>query len=832
MLLLIGVLTFLYIKTQEHDVEKHHEIILSIQQLSHQDALLNESILELRADRFSNYDSITQQNKIIKGYMDWLQSEDSGIYGELSTDMDKAIDDTALYFTTKEALIEKFKSHNGILKNSMYYLPNAIEKSQRISSQSANHGDMNHLLREILLFNTWPNDQNKSIAAMYIDVLQSTEKKDLIEISKHASTIIQHRLDVKSVIDELFKLPTAKGVDTIYKIYSNHNSNVIRISSRYRTAMYGMALIMLFYLLQLFITLRRTMRHLEDSLSEVEFQRGALDEHAIVASLDADGTLNYVNDKFVEVSGFTKEEVVGQSWSILGFDTNSASDSSDMWPTLTTGNCWTGEIKNKKKQGQHYWVDATIVPFIDKMNNPIRYVALLTDITERKQNEERIYNLAHYDGLTKLPNRAFFLEELEKSMAETIQSNGKLAVLFLDLDNFKMINDTMGHASGDELLTIVGDHLRSSVPQSDTVSRLGGDEFTITLRNIQSISDIETIIDRIMLITKKSISLGQKDIAVSTSIGVSVYPDDASDRSTLLKNADIAMYKAKSDGKNTYRFFSKELIMENTERHSIENELRLAIKNQEFELYYQPQVIAESGEISAVEALIRWNHPEKGLIPPDDFIPILEDSGLITEVGKWVVFKACAQLVEWQRTGFNIRVAINVSAHQVRDMYLVDLLKQLLAVHPIKPSSLELELTESCFLHNTDCSISVFTALSDLGIKLSLDDFGTGYSSLNHLKQLPIDALKIDRSFIKDLPDDEHDLTIATTIIAMARNMNLKVVAEGVETAEQFSFLNDCGCDYLQGYYISKPLPAEALQSVLQENRAMCADDKIVRIAQ
>ena len=831
MLSSIGVLTFLFIKMQEHDVKKHHDIILSIQQLTHQDALLNQTILEYRADRFSNYDSITKQNKKITYYLDWLKSEDSGLYGELSSELNKAIDTAEKDFNTKIELIERFKSHNGILKNSMYYLPRAIASSQQDLDTTTYNSDLNHLLREILLFNSWPNQLNEDIASMYIAKLHKSQESKLMEISRHAETTIKHRILIQDVVDELFELPTTENVDEIYKLYSEHNAEIIESASRYRIAMYAMALILLFYMLQIFNTLRRTMQNLEDSLSEVAFQKDALDEHSIVVSMSPDGIVNYVNDKFVETSKYSKQEIVGKSWSILDPDTYANSNFNDMWNALTDGNCWTGEIKHKKKQGGYYWADATIVPFIDKMNNPIRYVALLTDITERKRNEERIYNLAHYDGLTKLPNRAFFLNNLDESLTLATNTNNKLAVLFLDLDNFKMINDTMGHASGDELLILVANHLRSSIRENDNVARLGGDEFTIILRDIESHDDIEAAVERIMSITKRSVTIGKKDIVISPSIGISVFPDDAIDKDTLLKNADIAMYQAKADGKNNYKFFSEELKMKNSERHLLENELRVALKRNQFELYYQPQITAASGEICAVEALIRWNHPEKGLIPPDNFIPILEDSGLIVDVGKWVLMKACAQLVAWKAQGYNLRMAVNISAHQLRDDHLVGLIKQLLKLQPIDPKDLELELTESSFLHNTDYSLSVLTALSDLGISLSLDDFGTGYSSLSHLKKLPIDSLKIDRSFVNDLPHDENDLAIATTIIAMAKNLNHSVVAEGVETAEQFAFLNDCGVEYLQGYYFSKPLPAAEIQATLEENRVIHSDNSVVRLA-
>jgi len=489
------------------------------------------------------------------------------------------------------------------------------------------------------------------------------------------------------------------------------------------------------------------------------------------------------------------------------------------------------KIKKDKKDGSHYWVDATVVPFMNKENNPVRYVALQTDITEKKLAEERIFHLAHYDDLTGLPNRAFFLDKINYKLQKVSESRKKMAVLFLDLDNFKLINDTMGHDSGDELLKIVARHLRSSVRESDIVSRLGGDEFTIALPNIESKEEIEVVAEKILSITNDTVLLGHKEITISSSIGVSVFPDDAKDVESLLKYADIAMYRAKSDGKNKVEFFTDELMSENLERHTLENELRQAIQNNEFELYYQPQVITESGEIRAVEALIRWNHPVKGLIPPFTFIPVLEDSGLITEVGKWVLTEACTQLVALKELGFNLRMSVNISANQLRDDHLLEYIPQILNFRSIEPKELELEITETSLLQNTDRTITLLNALSGIGVGLSLDDFGTGYSSLSYLKKLPIDTLKIDRSFVRDIPNDQHDTAIVTTIIAMARTLDLKVVAEGVETEEQLNFLQENGCDILQGYYFSKPVNAEDLKQALYENRDFYNQKTNIRIA-
>ncbi len=815
---LISVLTFFYIKTQELDVVKQHEVIVTLQQLSLQDSLLNESVLDFKADRFSNYDPITEHNNIIINIISWLKSEKLELYGNLNFDFNSAVDQTEHVFLNKMALIEKFKSHNGILKNSLYYLPTAIDLILSDPNYARYHTDLNLLLREILLFNSKATESNRTAASAKIEKLKKSSLNSIIQISQHADTILSQHIKLQNVIDRMFDLSTKQSIDTIYQLYIEHNTRLSRTASLYRAAMYAFALLLLLYVSQLFLTLSRTMRKLEDSLNEVAFQKNALDKHAIVASISSDGIVDYVNDKFVEISQFPKEEVIGQPWGVFLREAQIGNNHGNMQSALAAGEQWTDEFKNRKKDGDHYWVDANIFPFMDKTGKPIRYVALFTDITERKLDEERIFDLAHNDSLTGLPNRASFMQKLESALSFARTKDKKIAILFLDLDNFKLINDTMGHGTGDELLEIFADHLRKCVSQTDVVSRLGGDEFTIALCNIQSKEEIESVVSRITEITKRSVRLKKKDIVISNSIGISVFPDDGNDIETLLQNADIAMYKAKSDGKNKYMFFSHELKTINMERHVIENDLRAAIRNKQFELHYQPQIESETGHLYAVEALIRWNHPEKGRVPPDQFIPILEDSGLINEVGKWVINEAISQLIAWKKLGFSLRMAVNVSAYQVRDNHLVEFISQLLKSEAIEAHELEMELTESSLLQDTDNSISILSALSDLGISLSLDDFGTGFSSLSYLKKFPIDSLKIDRSFISDLPNNQHDMTIATTILAMAKSLDLTVIAEGVETAEQLDFLRKNGCDYLQGYYISKPLPANELLIFLSES--------------
>jgi len=551
----IAVLTFLFFKTKIADADKYHELVLEIQNLSYQDSLVNESILKLNTDLFANYDSLASQSRKIKNRLDRLKYTHPELHSQQSTDIVRAINEAEEQFESKLLLVERFKSHNGVLKNSLYYLPTAVQDSLKNSDNKIFYSDLSHLLRTILLFNTRPTDQYMDQATMYIEKIKKSEQPDLQEIALHAANIIKQRNKLLNIIDSLFAVPAKQSVDNIYHSYSSHYATKVKSATRYRIAMYVMGLVLVMYMLHLFLSLRRTMRSLENTLGEVAFQKNALDESAIVASVNTEGVIDYVNEKFCRISQFTKNELIGQPREILMDGFHTVNDIPEIWTQCARGESWTGELNKQKKDGTDYWVEATIVPFLDKDMVPVKYVALLTDITDRKLVEEKNYHLAHYDFLTKLPNRILYTSTIENALPSAIESESKVAILFIDLDNFKQINDTMGHATGDELLKFVADHLSCSIKDSDIVSRLGGDEFTIGLFNLKSSHDVELVVENIMSITKVPVLIDQKSITVSFSVGVSMFPDHANDVSTLLKTADLAMYKAKSEGKNKCVYF-------------------------------------------------------------------------------------------------------------------------------------------------------------------------------------------------------------------------------------------------------------------------------------
>lgn len=472
----------------------------------------------------------------------------------------------------------------------------------------------------------------------------------------------------------------------------------------------------------------------------------------------------------------------------------------------------------------------------DAQGNVVSMHGTVQDITARINAEEKIRFLAHYDSLTGLPNRQLFLEYVSQAIFTAQRDNSKVALLYLDLDRFKRINDTLGHSAGDKLLKEIANCLGDSVRSSDiiakasftkkpgvTLSRLGGDEFTILLTALAEEEHAARVAHRILELLSHPVRIAGQEVYVSGSIGISIFPSDGDDVDTLLRNADVAMYHAKENGRNTFQFFSEQMNNRAMERLNIETALKKGLERNELILYYQPQIDLRTGELAGLEALVRWLHPEMGLVPPSMFIPIAEESGLIVAVGEWVMFEACRQVRQWQDEGLTpIRMAVNISGLQFKQQSLIPVVQQALRQSGIEARYLELELTESSIMQNVDQVNETLVRLKEIGVHLSVDDFGTGYSSMSYLKRFPLDALKIDRSFVMDITTDPNDAAIIKAIIALARSLGLKTVAEGVETKEQLDFLRDEKCDSIQGFFISRPVLAADLEQFLKPGGKFC----------
>ncbi|WP_318616597.1 EAL domain-containing protein [Sporosarcina sp. YIM B06819] len=676
----------------------------------------------------------------------------------------------------------------------------------------------------------------------------------------------------------------------------------------------------------------------EQTLERLVTIENALDQSSAIVITNPQGVISYANDTFCALSKYTAEELIGQTHRIINSGFHPKSFFKELWKTIGNGEIWKGEIKNRAKDGKEYWVNTTIVPFLDGDRKPYQYIGIRTDITARKEAEHAlelalkndfqqtvknlqnaifkytagpddsitftliegkaaekfgitienvasnqlkhifsedefiqiggylktalrgeatqfevlflnqtflvylspifendrvievvgtatdisghkeaeklVEHMAYYDHLTGLPNRRVFQKKVNEVIEHSDERDDTFAIMFIDLDRFKNINDSMGHSIGDQLLVLVGERLRHCVRKEDIVARLGGDEYVILLPHAPA-SLTETVATRIVEEMSKPFIIHNHEVFVSSSIGISLFPENGNDYDTLMTNADSAMYLVKDNGKNNFQFFTEELHRDMMEKTMIELELRQALRKNQFELYYQPLFNLESGTLTGLEALIRWQHPTMGTVAPTRFIPIAEETGLIVPIGQWVLETACTQMKKLHRVGFpHLKLTINVSHTECKHAFFVEQLKETLKKTGLQPEHLDLDLTEATTSDKTNCE-SILSQLKDLGIGINIDDFGAGYFSINYLTTFPISRLKIDQSFIQDL--SVKNQTIIKTIIMLAKNLNLVVSAKGIETAEQQQFLQELQCDEVQGYLYSEPLPVEQIEVLLRK---------------
>ena len=532
---------------------------------------------------------------------------------------------------------------------------------------------------------------------------------------------------------------------------------------------------------------------------------------------DANSKIISINQAFSKITGYSEQDVLGLTPSILQSGLQSPDFFQNMWHAINTHGYWQGEIINRRKNGETYtqWMSINTIYGDDK--NILNYISLFNDISHIKKSQEELDYQANHDHLTGFANRLLFDDRLNHAIDRAGRDHHPLMVLLLDLDRFKDVNDSLGHAAGDSLLILLADRLRSCLREEDTLARLGGDEFVFLLEELTLREDVHLIADKIQKIFTKPFLLENREIIVTASIGISLYPNDGKDASTLIKNADIAMYHAKEQGKNCVSFYTEELNANNLNRLTLSTEIRQALARDEFIVYYQPQVCLGNMHIVGAEALIRWQHPNKGFMLPLDFISLAEETGFIEELGKWVLYAACRQCKLWHEMGYNtLIIAVNLSARQFLFTDIAKTVKSVLEETGLPAKYLELEITESGWMERMDKVIDSLHSLKLLGVSISIDDFGTGYSSLSYLKRFPIDKLKIDRSFVKDIPQNEQDSAISKSIITLGKSLGLTIIAEGVETEAQRDFLVTEGGHEMQGYLFSKAVPSDEFTNLLK----------------
>ncbi|MCX7193750.1 MAG: EAL domain-containing protein [Proteobacteria bacterium] len=557
--------------------------------------------------------------------------------------------------------------------------------------------------------------------------------------------------------------------------------------------------------------------------AELRIAATAFESQEGIMVTDVHGVILRVNSAFTGITGYTSDEVTGKNPHLLNSGRQDANFYAAMWESINSTGAWGGEIWNRRKNGEIYPEYLTITAVRDPNGRVVNYVATFNDITTSMAATDKIKSLAFYDPLTRLPNRRLLMDRLQQALTASARNGCAGALLFIDLDNFKTLNDTLGHDMGDLLLQQVALRLEACVREGDTVARLGGDEFVVMLEDLscqmlEAAAQTKVVGEKILAALNQPYQLAIHEYRSTPSIGATLFNDHDREIDELLKQADIAMYQSKKAGRNALRFFDPMMQEAVNSRAALEGELRKAIDNQQFRLYYQIQMDNSCRPLGA-EALIRWLHPERGLVSPAQFIPLAEETGLILPIGLWVLDTACAQLKVWQQEALtrDLILAINVSARQFRQPEFVAQVQAALQRHAVDPKLLKLELTESLLLENIEEIIKTMSALKEIGLRLSLDDFGTGYSSLQYLKRLPLDQLKIDQSFVRDLATDSSDKAIVRTIIAMARSLNLDVIAEGVETDEQQQLLLNKGCTHYQGYLFGKPIPITQFEAALRQ---------------
>jgi len=548
----------------------------------------------------------------------------------------------------------------------------------------------------------------------------------------------------------------------------------------------------------------------------------AFESHGPMVICNADKIILQANNAFISATGYTQEEIIGQKINLLKSNYHDNAFYTAMWEAINQTGSWQGEVWDRHKSGQINPKLLTISAVKNSDNVVTHYVGSFIDIAEQKLAEEKIKHLAFYDSLTQLPNRCLLQERLKYSIEMARRDNKPLALLMLDLDRFKAVNDSLGHMAGDELLQQVAARMTARLRNVDMVSRLGGDEFIVLLDDIAHPDDAARVAEEIISDLSKPFNLSQSDdVRIGVSIGISLYPQHGSCPETLLDHADAALYQAKDQGRGCFAYFSESLTRAAQERIALEVRLRRAIEQDELRMLYQPQIDINSGQIIGTEALVYWQDPIEGLIPPLGFIPLAEESHLIVEIGAWVLRESCQQAKQWLESGLlPITMAVNVSPHQFRRSDINALVASILVETGLPAGQLELEITESGLMENQDLALDILTNLRHQGIRLAIDDFGKGYSSLSRLKYFPVDVLKIDKSFIEKIPVNKDDREIATTIIAMGHNLGFKVLAEGVETSAQLDFLRERGCDAYQGYLKNRPLSAQAFAELLAKEQS------------
>ncbi|GHU33003.1 hypothetical protein AGMMS50256_24120 [Betaproteobacteria bacterium] len=822
MLVTLGcILLVFYMLSSSLSDEENRLVDQDMRQILALDTRINLEVMRLRHRQLQDYDSLSDSVGQVTGLLGGLQNK----FAELG--LPDALKPTVLVWETKESLLEDFKRQNTVLANSLYHFVNLSR--QLHTGEAKDAGLLNAVVRDVLMF---VNEQQTEDIPVLLTSLESLETASRswgepmsargALLAAHGRQIVNNHIPVLRLMRNLARTTFIQNIEQAYGEYVRAHDRMGARAEIYRRLMAIFSLIMVISVVLIVLRLQYTVRELKRNIStwhqaETRLRVAAsvfenLSEAMTVTG--PDGRIQSVNKAFTAITGYSEAEIQGKRPDdILSSGLHGPEFFHAMLAALNKEGRWQGEIINRRKNGETYpgWLSITAVCNQDGIVE--QFIAIFSDLSERKKAEANLQYLAYHDPLTGLANRLLFNDRLNTAMLQAHRNQQWLAVMLLDLDHFKSINDSLDHNAGDRLLTIVSWRLSGLLRESDTLARFGGDEFALLLPELTSHADAAMLAKRMVLSFEKPFELEGREVFTSTSIGIAVYPADGENAEILLKNADVALYSAKDAGRAAFRFFKENDNSDSLERLELETDLRRSVQHDELRLYYQPQVNAYTGMIYGVEALVRWQHPSRGLLTPDRFIGLAESTGYIEVLGRWCLETACRQMVEWQKAGLPIqRVAVNVSSRQIRKPDFMEMVLGIVEETGINPGCLEIELTESSMADDPEYTFSLFYKLREKGIRIAIDDFGTGYSSLSYLARYPVDVVKIDKSFIDGIIGVEQSaLTLVQAIVLMSHTLNMETVAEGVETAEQRQKLIEMQCDLLQGYFYSRPCPAAAL---------------------
>lgn len=819
----ILAISWLYNKTQTISTKQHFVYLNNLENMAKLDSTINSEVLASFTMLVRNYDALNANLKQLMILSKEVTKVPPFVLNQDQHYIRQLAQDTFQDFYNKQYQVDSFKRHHAVYRNSLNYFPK-LAKQLLVNKPNL---ELKHYIQGVLAYVNLPSDGQLSNLNKLAATINQANESLLNDLISHGGVLIRYRNILAKQLESITQSASSDLLTELNVQYMAAYQRAETQSDVYRLFMFIIAITLCLYLAYIFIRLARTRADLKQTIVELK-QRYTAQQDAeakltlhdaaftnaseAIAITDSKVQILEVNPAFSKITGYQRDEVIGKNPSVLQSGKHDAAFYQTMWQQLSKDGFWRGEIWNKRKDGEIYPELLSITAI--KRNNAVKnYVAVFTDVSILKQQEVKLKQMAYFDELTKLPNRTLLTDRIQQAMNQCQRSNQLMAVAFLDFDGFKQVNDQFGHHIGNQLLITMSERFQSCIRQGDSVARLGGDEFVFLLVGLHNEQEYQLAIKRILDSASKPMHLDGQRIKVSASIGVTLYPADDNDADTLLRNADQAMYTAKQLGKNRYHLFDTAKNDQAVAQNQQLIEIKQALKNEEFILHYQPKVNLRTGEVIGAEALVRWLHPEKGLLFPNSFLPVIENTELIVTLGNYVLTHALEQLNLWHQQGIDLKLSVNVASKQLKSDNFFELLQSALNKHPDVPANkLELEVLETTALDDIHQISQLMTQCQSLGVDFSLDDFGTGYSSLTYLKQLPASKLKIDMSFIRGMLTDSGHLAIVHGTLGLASAFQKLTIAEGVETIEHGNMLIKLGCHFGQGYAISKPLPASEFE--------------------